>query len=76
MTFDLAFDLESEKQGQSSWLRRGERDTSVHWADTFTAVFGKTVGYAPENAGAFLVWQTIVQRLKLQNVCNRIGENW
>ena len=31
--------------------------------------------HAPENAGVFLVWQTIVQRIKLQNVCNDIGEN-
>ena len=31
--------------------------------------------YAPENAGVFLVWQTVVQRIKLQNVCNRIGVN-
>ena len=31
--------------------------------------------YAPENAGLFLVWLTIVQRIKLQNVCNRIGES-
>ena len=32
--------------------------------------------YAPENAGVFLLWQTIVQRIKLPNVCNGIGENY
>ena len=31
--------------------------------------------YAPENAGVFLVWQTIIQHTKLQNVCNCTGEN-
>ena len=31
--------------------------------------------YAPENSGVFRFWQTIVQRIKLQSVCNHIGEN-
>ena len=31
--------------------------------------------YDPDSAGVFLVWQTIVQRIKLQNVCNRIGDS-
>ena len=30
--------------------------------------------YAQENARLFLVWPTVVQRKKLPNVCNRIGE--
>ena len=55
---------------------REERGISVHGADTFVAVFFKLLTvYAQENAGVFLVWQTVVQRIKLQNVGNRIGEN-
>ena len=30
---------------------------------------------AQENARLFLVWLTIVQRMKLQDVCNLIGKN-
>ena len=30
---------------------------------------------AQENARLFLVWMTIVQRMKLQDVCNLIGKN-
>ena len=32
--------------------------------------------YVQENERAFLVWQTIVQRIKLQNVCNCTEENF
>ena len=54
------------KEGESGALRCMGQIRSLQFLGKLCAV------YAPEKAGIFLVWQTLIQHTKLQNVCNCI----
>ena len=59
----------------SSIQSRGERGTSVHGADMFTAVFGKTNGCLCSRKCKIISSLPIVQRIKIQDVRNLIWKN-
>ena len=76
-SFATEFGKEGEKRSEDVVESRvGESGALPYMGQIRSRQFlGKLLAvYAQENARLFLVWPTIVQRIELQNVCNRIGK--